>query len=403
LQNPFEMMHLQQDQMPEAGGSAGLKCWQVECSWAIFRPASSGVSGLNRTRLVRPWPYGAAMGVLIVGLAVLIGYEWQAVSDLWSRVVEPIGPKWRHVLFGPAAQMLAFTLALMVMEPFFLTWEKTTIFGVFVRRNISAITDLGFMIAFLTKLKLMVQYVATFGLAYVGAKIADALPGHLGSYRLELPSEGVLGITAGFAVFYIVSSFVGYWQHRLMHWRGFWQLHRFHHAATELNILTGFRDNPGEAIVNAFVAISPLALLKMPDAGLFASFVLANQIIASLQHSELPWSYGWVGQWLVASPNMHQIHHSIDEEHRDKNFSVCPLWDRMFGTWYDGPNRPSAYGIPDLAHVERPLTQWMIDIWIFYRDAARALAGFARSAVDRVRRRPSSPDELDPTASIPAE
>jgi sterol desaturase/sphingolipid hydroxylase (fatty acid hydroxylase superfamily) len=343
------------------------------------------------------------MGVLIVGLAVLAAFEGQTVLDLWSRTVEQIDPKWRRVLFGPAAQMLAFTIALMVMELFFLKWEKTTIFSVFVRRNISALTDLGFMIAFLTKLKLMVQYAVTFGLAYVGAKIADALPGHLGSYRWELPSEGVLGITAGFVVFYIVSSFVGYWQHRLMHWRGFWQLHRFHHAATELNILTGFRDNPAEAIVNAFVMLSPLALLKIPDAGLFAAFVLANQIIASLQHSELPWNYGWVGSWIVASPQMHQIHHSIDEEHRDKNFSVCPIWDRLFGTWYDGPNRPSAYGIPDRAHVERPLTQWMIDIWIFYRDIARALAGFARSALDRVRGRPSAQDAPDATASIPAE
>ena len=177
-----------------------------------------------------------------------------------------------------------------------------------------------------------------------------------------------------------------------MHWRGFWQLHRFHHAATELNILTGFRDNPAEAIVTAVVALSPHVFLKVPDAGLFATFVLANQVIASLQHSELPWSYGWVGRWIVASPQMHQIHHSIDEEHRDRNFAICPLWDRLFGTWYDGPNRPSAYGIPDPAHVERPLTQWMIDIWIFYRDIAQSAGRFrgdlGRGRTQSTRKRP---------------
>jgi sterol desaturase/sphingolipid hydroxylase (fatty acid hydroxylase superfamily) len=357
---------------------------------------------VNGARLVRLWPYGTAIGVLVAGLAVLMAVERQAVLEVWSRANEMVGPKWSHVLFGPAAQMLAFTIALMVLEPFFLTWEKTTIFGVFVRRNISAITDFGFMIAFLTKIKLLVQYVVTFGLAYVGAKLADLVPAQLGSYRWELPSEGVLEITAGFAVFYMISSFVGYWQHRLMHWRGFWQLHRFHHAATELNILTGFRDNPAEAIVNAFAVLTPLGLLKIPDAGLFASFVLANQIIASLQHSELPWNYGWVGKWIVASPQMHQIHHSVDEEHRDKNFSVCPIWDRMFGTWYDGPNRPSAYGIADPAHVERPLTQWMIDIWIFYRDVALALGGLARAGVERLRGPRSASQQIDMPASIPA-
>jgi sterol desaturase/sphingolipid hydroxylase (fatty acid hydroxylase superfamily) len=355
---------------------------------------------VNRARLVRILPYAAAICAAILLLAVLVAFQGQALLDIWFRTIDSIDPRWRRLMFGAGAQMLAFTAALIAMELFFLPWEKTTLFGVFIRRNISAITDLGFMIAYLTKFKLMVQYVVTFGLAYLGAKLADMLPGHLGSFRLELPSEGVLGVIAGFAVFYVVTSFIGYWQHRLMHWRGFWQLHRFHHAATELNILTGFRDNPGEAIVNGFVGVLPLVFLKVPDAGLFASFALANQIIASLQHSELAWNYGWVGSWIVASPQMHQIHHSVDEEHRDKNFSVCPIWDRLFGTWYDGPNRPSAYGILDPAHVERPMTQWMIDIWIFYRDA---LAGLTRFAAARIRRRPASRGELDATASIPAE
>ena len=130
---------------------------------------------------------------------------------------------------------------------------------------------------------------------------------------------------------------------------------------------------------------------------------MANQILASLQHSSLPWTLGWLGRWVITAPTNHQFHHSIDPEHRDKNFSGCPLWDHMFGTWYDGPNRPSGYGIPDPAHVERPLTQWLIDVWIFYRDIARALAGTARSALARITRRRPSSQAPDATASIPAE
>ena len=373
--------------------------------FSYLAPASPGGSrAVNSVRLIRLWPYAAAIGALIACLAMFVAFEQQVAAELWSGAVDYIQAKWSRILYSGGGQMLIFTALLIVMELFFLKWEKTTLCGVFVRRNISAMTDLGFMIAYLTKLKLVVQYAVTFGLAYVGAKASELLPPYLGSYRWELPSEGFLQVTGGFVVFYLIFSFVGYWQHRLMHWRAFWQLHRFHHAATELNILTGFRDNPAEAIGSALVSVSPMLFLKVPDAGLFAAFVLANQVIASLQHSELPWSYGWVGRWLVASPQMHQIHHSIDEEHRDRNFAACPLWDRLFGTWYDGPNRPSAYGIPDRAHVERPLTQWMIDIWIFYRDITRALAGAARSALARLtRRRPASRDAPDATASIPAE
>jgi sterol desaturase/sphingolipid hydroxylase (fatty acid hydroxylase superfamily) len=358
---------------------------------------------VKRTRLIRLWPYAAAVGVLIAGVALFVVFERQAASELWSSTVDYLEPRWRRALFGGGGQMLIYTVLLMAVEPFFLSWEKTTVFGVFVRRNISAVTDLGFMIAYLTKLKLVVQYAVTFGLAYVGAKLSELLPPCLGSFRWELPSEGVLQVAGGFAVFYLVFSFVGYWQHRLMHWRGFWQLHRFHHAATELNILTGFRDNPAEAIAAGLVALSPMIFLKVPEAGLFAAFVLANQVISSLQHSELPWSYGWVGRWIVASPQVHQIHHSIDEEHRDRNFAVCPLWDRLFGTWYDGPNRPSAYGIVDQAHVERPLTQWMIDIWIFYRDIARALTGLAWRVRARIAGTQPASQAAETAANIPAE
>jgi sterol desaturase/sphingolipid hydroxylase (fatty acid hydroxylase superfamily) len=356
-----------------------------------------------RARWVRPLLYAAAAGIAILCLAIFFMFESRTAAGLWSSATEYVDAKWRRILVSSGGQMLIFTVLLMAMEPFFLKWEKTTICGVFVRRNISAITDLGFMIAYLTQLKLVLQYVTTLGLAYAVAKLAQLLPSQLGSLRWELPSEGLLQVTAGFAVFYLVFSFVGYWQHRLMHWRGFWQLHRFHHAATELNILTGFRDNPAEAIGGAVVAISPMIFLKVPDAGLFAAYVLANQVISSLQHSELPWSYGWVGRWIVASPQMHQIHHSIDEEHRDRNFAVCPLWDRLFGTWYGGPNRPSAYGIPDKAHIERPLTQWVMDIWIFYRDIARSVAVMLRRVRAFIGARDRASKAAETPASVPAE
>jgi hypothetical protein len=144
-------------------------------------------------------------------------------------------------------------------------------------------------------------------------------------------------------------------------------------------------------------------LLKVPDAGLFAVFVFINLTIGQLQHSELPWSFGWFGRWVVTSPQVHQIHHSIDEEHRDHNFSNCPLWDQLFGTWYGGPNRPSAYGIADQAHVERPRTQWLIDVWIFYRDVALALTGVAQRGWTRIAGRQSTSQAADAPASIPAE
>jgi sterol desaturase/sphingolipid hydroxylase (fatty acid hydroxylase superfamily) len=364
----------------------------------------SGISGtVNRARTFRLWRHTAAIGGLIVAVVVLMAFERQAALDWCAWAVGLVETKWRRVLLGPAGQALIVTVLAIVLELFFLHWEKTTVFRVFVRRKASAMTDLGFAIVTFSSFKWLMDYVLTFGLAFAAVKLGDALATRLGWMRWELPTDGILQVAGAFAVYYLLSTFVGYWQHRLMHWRWFWQLHRFHHSATDFNILTNFRANPAEMISNLIPALSPLALLKIPDSGLFAAFVFVNLAIASLQHSELPWSFGWLGRWVVTPPQMHQIHHSIDEEHRDKNFSNYPLWDQLFGTWYGGPNRPSAYGIPDQAHVERPRTQWLIDVWIFYRDVALALAAAARRIWACIARtRPTSP-AADTPASIPAE
>lgn len=264
----------------------------------------------------------------------------------------------------------------MVVEIIFLEWKKTTVFLVLFQRKASAIADAAFAVAYSTPIRMVLEYAFSFGLAYAGAKLVD----HMATwYRWELPSNGLPEVLFAFAIYYLTTTFVSYWHHRLMHWRWFWYLHRFHHSTPELNLLTGYRENPGAALLNLLPALSPLVFFKLPDAGLFASFVLVYQILAALQHSQLPWTFGWFGRWIMVSPAVHQIHHSVDDEHRDLNYSVCPLWDRLFGTWYAGSNRPSAYGISDPAHIERPFTQWLIDVWIFYRDFARSV----RSALRR--------------------
>lgn len=339
----------------------------------------------------------AAIGVLAAALASLLALRWQPALVLWNWAVGLVQAKWR-------GGWLPFVTVLAIfMELFFLNWEKTTMFRVFVRRGASAITDLGFALLTFSSFKWIADYVLSFGLAFAAVRLSDVLATRLGWMRWEMPSDGLLQVTGAFAVYWLMSTFVGYWQHRLQHWGWFWQLHRFHHSGTDYNILTAFRVNPAEMMSNLIPILSPMIFLKVPNAGLFLAIILADQALGSFQHSELPWNFGWFGRWVVVSPRNHQIHHSIDEEHRDKNFSNCPLWDHIFGTWYGGPNLPSAYGIPDPAHVERPRTQWLIDIWIFYRAVALDLAKFVRSVPMRIGRRPPISRSIEAPVSIPSE
>jgi sterol desaturase/sphingolipid hydroxylase (fatty acid hydroxylase superfamily) len=352
-------------------------------------------------RFVKFWPYAAAIGALGACLAIFVAVEPQAASGLWAQGLGLVEANWRRAL-GPGGQMIIFTIGLLILELLFLNWEKTTLFLVFVQRRMTTLPDLALAIAYFTPVKLALEYFFSFGIAYGGAKLADRLAAHFDWARWELPANGVLAVAASFCIYFLASTFFAYWQHRLMHWRWLWYLHRFHHSGPQLNIFGGYRENPATSFLNMLPRFTPLLLLKTPDAGVFAAFFLVYQMIATLQHSQLPWSFGWVGEWLIVSPQYHQIHHSVDEEHRDLNFAVCPLWDRMFGTRYCGSNRPSAYGISDPAHVERPLTGWLFDIWICYRGIARDLAAVARSALARIAgRRQSSQDAL--MRQLPAE
>src|SRR6266702_2674478 len=98
---------------------------------------------MDRTRLVRFLLYATAIGAPIVAFALFVVLERQAASDLWSSAVGFVEAKWRRGLFVPGVLALIGTMLLVVMEPLFLSWEKTTMFIVFVRRNVSALIDLG--------------------------------------------------------------------------------------------------------------------------------------------------------------------------------------------------------------------------------------------------------------------
>ncbi len=52
----------------------------------------------------------------------------------------------------------------------------------------------------------------------------------------------------------------------------------------------------------------------------------------------------------MLSPAHHQVHHSTDERHFDRNFgSTLAIWDRLFGTFYQPSEKREAlrFGLDD--------------------------------------------------------
>jgi sterol desaturase/sphingolipid hydroxylase (fatty acid hydroxylase superfamily) len=287
-------------------------------------------------------------------------------------------------LIGQPLWILLGVLLLICSETLFRDWEKTAMYRLFFRRRMSAKIDIVYYLVQFTGVAAVLEVIFSFGIALGGSRLADYVSNQLSWARITLPADNILEIAFSFTVYWIATGLFGYWIHRLYHSSLFWQVHRFHHAAPELNFITAYRLHPLESFLRAFEFLSPMIILKVPDSVLLVALVAGN-FINFCQHSELPWDWGWIGRWIFGSPLVHQLHHSIDPEHRDTNFSNCPLWDHVFGTWYDGSKMPSGYGIPDNVYEERPLRQFLRDGWTLYTRLGAFLLLPARKAISWVR------------------
>ena len=171
---------------------------------------------------------------------------------------------------------------------------------------------------------------------------------------------GVIAI--GFTlVLFVSDDLARYVVHRLMHAIPLlWAFHKVHHSATRLNPLTVLRTHPVEGVVFAlrgtlvqgfcigiFVyGFGDRVSLVMVLGASMAKFVF-NILGANLRHSEIPIGYWHWLENILLSPAQHQIHHSADPQHHDRNFGVVlAIWDRLFGTHHHSEtNQTLQYGL----------------------------------------------------------
>ncbi|SCA56141.1 Sterol desaturase [Candidatus Terasakiella magnetica] len=164
---------------------------------------------------------------------------------------------------------------------------------------------------------------------------------------LDLPAHWVaLAFTLSL---FLMDDASKYLVHRWLHTVPFlWAFHKVHHTAETLTPFTVLRVHPVEGIIFAFRAVLVQALCL----GTFFFFfgarvelidVLGANIVlfifhitgSNLRHSHVWLSYGSTIEHLFISPAQHQIHHSIDQRHHDRNYgAVLALWDWMGNSLY---------------------------------------------------------------------
>ncbi len=167
------------------------------------------------------------------------------------------------------------------------------------------------------------------GLAYLAVESGWGLFG-----QLNLP----------FAVSFVCSllalDLLIWTQHWLFHrvpW--LWRLHRMHHTDPDFDVTTAVRFHPIEAVLSMGIKSLAIVLLGIePLAFLTFEIILSSTSLFNHGNLKLPSRLDAALRWVIVTPDMHRVHHSIIHQEQNSNFGFnLPWWDRLFGTYRDQP------------------------------------------------------------------
>lgn len=138
----------------------------------------------------------------------------------------------------------------------------------------------------------------------------------------------------------IAMDFVIWLQHVMVHAvPALWRLHRVHHADLDYDLTTGARFHPIEIFLSMGIKFATIVVLGPPVVAVVAFEVLLNAT-AMFNHGNIrpPATLDRVLRWIVVTPDMHRVHHSVNDDEANFNFGFnLPWWDRLFGTYRAQP------------------------------------------------------------------
>ncbi len=269
------------------------------------------------------------------------------INDLLLKSIETTvsyftnGSKRLHVVYLLSSLMLAFYVfkQAKVKYSFF-----KYIFSKHVWTGKSAVVDYSFIFFnSILKVALIGPYLVS-GL-YIAFYCSDYLTMYFGIPEHFLSSSQTLVLFT--IAITITQDFFSYVVHYLMHKVSFlWEFHKIHHSATRLNPITQYRIHPIELIINNIKGVFVFGVLT----GIFdyisnsavkpIEFISVNILSfiflfwgSNLRHSHVKLKYFTFLEKIFISPFQHQIHHSSNPAHFNKNMGAkLAIWDWMFNT-----------------------------------------------------------------------
>lgn len=153
---------------------------------------------------------------------------------------------------------------------------------------------------------------------------------------LQLFDLSMLPKALALFIFFIVSDFVQWNTHRLLHrYEFFWNFHKVHHSVKQMGFAAHLRYHWMEPVVYKTLLYVPVAIIggfTIQDV-FIVHFISIT--IGHLNHANLGWDYG-ILKYILNNPKMHIWHHSKEMPRKfGANYGISlSLWDYVFGTNY---------------------------------------------------------------------
>jgi sterol desaturase/sphingolipid hydroxylase (fatty acid hydroxylase superfamily) len=140
-----------------------------------------------------------------------------------------------------------------------------------------------------------------------------------------------------------------------------WRLHRVHHADLDIDVTTGARFHPIEIVLSMLIKFAVILVLGPPALAVLIFEILLNAT-SMFNHGNvrLPTRMDRFLRWLVVTPDMHRVHHSIDPRETNSNFGFnVPCWDHLFGTYRAQPQAGHEAMTTGIEQFRAPREQWL--------------------------------------------
>jgi sterol desaturase/sphingolipid hydroxylase (fatty acid hydroxylase superfamily) len=100
-----------------------------------------------------------------------------------------------------------------------------------------------------------------------------------------------------------------------------WRLHRLHHADLDYDLTTGARFHPIEIILSMLIKLATSTVLGPPVVAVILFEVILNgMVMFNRGNVRLPRGLDETLRWLVVTPDMHRVHHFVEDDEANSNF-----------------------------------------------------------------------------------